>query len=115
MGAFGHISSSDNDDPNPDPRNFEITCTKHFGDREGNELTILFVTYPNCTNFEGKKILVFSGNIDMRERLASAPVIHRVLDPHFTQHNRLLYRVSPIGYSIFKNLLEKAGYMETIE
>jgi hypothetical protein len=58
--------------PNPNPFNFEII--KHYSNKVG---TVLMVNYPNCTNYEGNKILVYLGTsyeeLKMREEL----------DPHF--------------------------------
>lgn len=72
---------------NPNPINFEIQKlerVKHF--------TIMLVEYPDCMNFEGKKILVFKtlalGDI---KKISS-------LDPHFcdsTKHTSPVARFVP--------------------
>ena len=55
-------------DSNPDPKKFRIMITFVTGD-----YTILNVKYPNCTNFEGIKIMVFKGYQPSS-----------TLDPHFS-------------------------------
>jgi len=72
---------------NPNPSNFEIQKlerVKHF--------TIMLVRYPDCVNFEGKKILVFKtlalGDISSMSSL----------DPHFcdsTKHPSPAARFMP--------------------
>jgi hypothetical protein len=59
--------------PNPNPENFKIIaslCCEDF--------LIVRVNYPDCTNFEGDKILVYQGDITA-EDLAK----RKTLDPHF--------------------------------
>ncbi len=60
------------DNINPDPRNFIINKLERV-----NEFTILEVTYPNCVNFEGRKILVLKGMT--KEQIKNL----KTLDPHF--------------------------------
>ena len=69
--------------PNPNPKNFEITDQIVIGN-----YTILWVNYPDCNNFEGKKILVFEGRITN---------IGKTLDPHFCETSRLVARFVPTG------------------
>lgn len=68
--------------PNPDPKNFFIEKTEVF-----DRFVIIQVVYPDCTNFEGKKILVYED--------VSANDIHRLgyLDPHFCDDKH----ISPIA------------------
>ncbi len=64
---------------NPDPNNFKILDTQYVRDDNSPDVDmylILLVNYPDCTTFEGDKVLVYknfyhSGFIDK-------------LDPHFT-------------------------------
>ncbi len=42
--------------PNPNPLNYKIINYSH----EGRFLVVL-IEYPDCTNYEGKKILVYEG------------------------------------------------------
>lgn len=59
--------------PNPDPSNFRILRHQAFG----NTL-LVEVLYPDCTNFEGRKILVYR-NATITELEAQGSV-----DPHFS-------------------------------
>ena len=68
---------------NPDPTKFRID--KHA--RIGNYL-ILFVAYPGCKNYEGKKVMVYEGlTIRQVENFTS-------LDPHFSNSKE---HASPIA------------------
>jgi hypothetical protein len=60
---------------NPDPRNFQIITHITIG-----RLTMVSVAYPNCTNFQGSKILIY---LDTPiETLQTA----KMLDPHFAEN-----------------------------
>ena len=59
--------------PNPDPANFRIE--KH---QELNGYLILLVKYPDCTNYEGNKILVY------RDLTYAEVKKFKTLDPHFS-------------------------------
>lgn len=66
---------------NPDPRKFEIIATKKF-----NNYTVLMITYPDCTNYEGNKILVFENPIKNET----------FIDPHFCEkHQSPIARFEP--------------------
>jgi len=69
-------------DSDPDPMKFEITTLNVVGN-----FIIATINYLNCTNFEGKKILVFEG--------VSAKEIRslRTIDPHFCDDDH----ISPIA------------------
>lgn len=57
--------------PNPNPKKFNIEVANQVGD-----YCICIIAYPDCTTFDGKKVLVFkdsSINIMKRE----------IIDPHF--------------------------------
>ena len=58
--------------PNPDPNNFSIHAHFSMGG-----YVALMVKYPDCTNFEGNKIIVYK-DVDLETLLRS-----RKLDPHF--------------------------------
>jgi len=70
---------------NPDPRNFLIERIAHV--EMGNHLVVQ-VKYPNCKNYEGRKILVF--NSLTLEQLMNLDI----LDPHFSSEKPHL---SPIA------------------
>lgn len=78
MGLPTGISRSRIDEPgpvptgNPDPKDFKIKRSVSAG-----EYCALEVNYPNCTNYEGNKILVVRGREDLMHRL-------KRLDPHFS-------------------------------
>ena len=60
--------------PNPNPGNFKINAICSIG-----EYCIVDVVYPDCTNYEGRKILVYKGVPHIK--IVSA----KVLDPHFCE------------------------------
>jgi hypothetical protein len=59
-------------DNNPDPYNFSIQKYLSIG-----RFVIAKINYPNCTNYEGNKILIFE-NLDVKTLLKQ----HHI-DPHF--------------------------------
>lgn len=78
MGMPGPCSSSSYDPkstslPNPNPNRFRIVNTHYAG-----AWAVLEVVYWDCTNFEGRKILV------MPIESAYAAVKEKKLDPHFS-------------------------------
>lgn len=68
--------------PNPDPKDFKILWIEEVYD-----YTIVIIHYPNCTTFEGNKLLVYSGNIKKELRMKYS------IDPHFTKRGKLLMRL----------------------
>lgn len=66
---------------NPDPKNFKILKFEEIGN-----YTVLKVNYPNCTNFEGNKIMVYFGY-----RAHQLYTLNE-LDPHFSED-----KISPIA------------------
>lgn len=58
---------------NPDPANYQIIDTLTIGN-----FLIVEIRYPDCKNYEGKKILVYEGVpwLQLREQ--------KLLDPHFS-------------------------------
>jgi len=70
--TFGVSQRRIDTSPNPNPWNFEINWIEYpCYDRA----TLMSVTYPNCTTFEGNKLLLLKG------RWTSADF--ESLDPHF--------------------------------
>ncbi len=61
--------------PNPDPKNFEIVRSERHG-----SFLLVEVIYPDCTNYEGRKILLYEGVT--LERLMDQGSI----DPHFSEN-----------------------------
>lgn len=60
--------------PNPNPLNFKILREEEVG-----RFLIVELRYPDCTNFEGRKILVYEG--------MTLELLHRCqrIDPHFQE------------------------------
>lgn len=70
--------------PNPNPNNFKILNATFKG-----KYTVALIEYHGCTNFEGRKILVFKGNkLDYLKSIKS-------LDPHFMTNNDIVARLRP--------------------
>jgi len=59
--------------PAPDPERFKICKSFDTG-----RFIVVLVEYPDCTNFEGRKVLVYNAQ---REAVMTA----RRLDPHFSE------------------------------
>ena len=68
------IRSSAYKSTDPDPMNFKVMRTKRYG-----EYTMAHIRYPNCTNYEGNKVMVFY-NIPIFTLKALTK-----LDPHFCE------------------------------
>ena len=60
--------------PNPDPKNFKILRSV----KAGRYVTVM-VNYPDCTNYEGNKVLVFSDLTQDQIGLLKS------IDPHFCE------------------------------
>lgn len=58
----------------PNPSRYQIISSQQF-----ENAYILKVRYPDCTNFEGIKILVYEGQLDK---------IPDILDPHFSEEEK---------------------------
>jgi hypothetical protein len=68
---------------NPDPANYRIIDTLTVGN-----ILIAEIQYPDCKNYEGRKILVFEG--------VSAQALRgqKLIDPHFSKNSQY---ISPIA------------------
>jgi hypothetical protein len=62
-------------DSNPDPSNFKIIDERMVG-----KYLVLLVSYPNCKNFEGKKLMVYENFTSSKELIKFNS---GKLDPHF--------------------------------
>lgn len=62
--------------PNPNPKNFRITQGVQMGDH-----VVAEIRYPDCTNYEGHKLMVFRNTLlqDLMQR--------KEIDPHFCEHD----------------------------
>ena len=66
--------------PNPNPKNFEIKRLYEIG-----PFVVVWVRYPDCTNYEGNKIMIYEAKEgDIRSL--------KTLDPHFCENH-----LSPIA------------------
>lgn len=63
-------------DPNPDPRHYNINKIYEF--QNGY---VMDISYPNCINYEGRKILVYKGKIENH----APEFIRHGIDPHFCE------------------------------
>ena len=79
------------DSRNPDLSNFKIERMTPI-----DNMLIALINYPNCTNFEGRKILVFE-NMTPAELMVAGEI-----DPHFTVNSKLIARFKPgfMGWQI---------------
>lgn len=73
MGISPFRPSSASSDSQPSMKNHVIEQVFEYG-----RFVVVRVCYPHCTNYEGKKILVF---LDRTTKVLSA----KYLDPHFTE------------------------------
>jgi len=69
---------------NPNPKNFNILEV-----REIDSYLIAKINFPDCTNYEGNKIIVFQ-NMSSKHLYTLKDV-----DPHFTENNSIIARFRP--------------------
>lgn len=80
-GAYGSWSINP---VNPDPYRFQVLRVEAFC-TNGRPYYVSEIHYPNCTNYEGRKILLTVWD----------PRLRSMLDPHFSDDNTLLGRFVP--------------------
>lgn len=85
---------------NPNPSNYTILSSK---EKDGH--LILMLSYPDCTNYEGKKILVFENCTlaDIKKQ--------RLIDPHFSTTKGYYspiarFEPTPRGWRMAENLVD---------
>ena len=80
-------------DSAPNPSNFKVLKEVKYG-----ELWLSVIEYPNCTNYEGKKILI----------TLNRPSELLYLDPHFSVGGTVIARFQPTktGWELGKKLCE---------
>lgn len=66
-----------NSAPNPNPANYRI-----INDLQINNNLVVEILYPDCSNYEGRKILVFKG-ISLEKLLKQ-----KLIDPHFSENKK---------------------------
>jgi hypothetical protein len=71
--------------PRGTPNPWRFTVERHF---QAGPFAVLEVTYPDCLNFEGRKILVCRADA---VQLCGA----EALDPHFYEGSPLIARINP--------------------
>jgi hypothetical protein len=79
-GLRRHSQSSDYPDPklpNPDPNNYKVEEVKTVG-----RFLIVRIKYPDCTNYEGMKILVYE-DVSLEDLINQ-----KLIDPHFCNNKK---------------------------
>lgn len=74
-------------DSNPDPERFVIDMTYEAG-----TYLCAMVTYLNCTNYEGRKVLAFENMTHLQLHAANK------IDPHFMEDGKVIARFRPDQY-----------------
>lgn len=90
-------------DRNPDPERFNVERTHTVG-----SYVCAMIDYVNCTNFEGKKIIVFENSV--AEDVWTA----KNIDPHFMEEGNIIARFRPDdeGWSDAINYIERKASHE---
>jgi hypothetical protein len=76
--------------PNPNPFRFDVVEAEHI-----NGFLLLVIKYPDATNFEGLKILLFDRGVTL-----DALLQQRAIDPHFSDSQEYIHpiaRFEPTG------------------
>lgn len=76
---------ADDKNQNPNPKNYKILEVKQI-----DKLTIVKIKYPDCTNYEGNKILVFDHKVKIEDLMNT-----KIIDPHFTNTKGVI--VTPVA------------------
>ncbi len=89
------MSTPANPLPAPNPTRFRIVEVEQFG-----SALVAMVHYPDCTNYEGRKILVYADMTPIELLRKST------LDPHFTKESGPVARMEPTprGWSLAQQL-----------
>ena len=69
--------------PNPDPSNYKILRGWSYDEA----YLVIELQYPDCTNYEGRKILVFKASL-------KSLLAQKKIDPHFSENKDF---ISPIA------------------
>jgi hypothetical protein len=84
MGLFGRQNRGCSTNPQaaaPNPARFRVLQEERVG-----RLWVAMLQYPNCSNFEGHKVVVCKG---------VAPSLRTSLDPHFSENGDIVARFAP--------------------
>ncbi|MFA7219152.1 MAG: hypothetical protein WC119_01330 [Synergistaceae bacterium] len=71
------VSDSKIDKRNPDPYKWEVIRSSQIG-----QFLLVQLKYPNCTNYEGEKIMVYK-NVVLTELVSQ-----KTIDPHFSNNKK---------------------------
>jgi len=71
---------------NPDPANYRVSKFEYLG---GHLITE--IVYPDCVNFEGKKVLVFKKGVTLEKLLKRN---NGFIDPHFSDDTGVIHPVA---------------------
>ncbi len=69
-------------DSNPNPKVWKLIREKCVTSTSGQQVLIVEVNYPHCTNFEGNKIMVYIGFSRLDQLVGP---LGGELDPHFQE------------------------------
>lgn len=97
ISAYGGYAAQDTA-PNPNPYRFKII---EHEVRNGN--TIITAYYPDCTTFDGRKLMVLRGTFQWE--------YIKVLDPHFLENHPVVARFLPTreGYDLACMVADNIG------
>jgi len=87
----------------PNPEEFRVMRTEGYGGKS----VVLEVYYPQCNNYEGRKILVFKTHRHIKEFAHG-----KTLDPHFNEHDPALvarFQPTELGWAMANDLACKLG------
>lgn len=101
--ASSPYASTNNQAIAPKGDNFKVT--KWFA---SGEFLIVEINYPNATNYEGNKIVVYKGVVDLEDLLEQT---NGILDPHFTDKSFspiARFEPTPFGRQLAKMMVD--GY-----
>lgn len=82
MGSRCKSSPYATNNSNPNPKIFEIIKYVVATTKDGRQLLLLKVNYPDAKNFEGDKVLLYEGFGSVEELLSAT---EGDLDPHFAK------------------------------
>lgn len=90
--------------PNPNPLNYKIKSFKKIGN-----YLIVEVNYPNCTTFEGNKILIYE-NISLDDLIRQMRI-----DPHISDKTDIHYPIIRISPNKIKEAISIVNHLNVIE
>ena len=105
LSPFGRSSSvlecTKPDPRNPDPKRYTILSHSTV-----NQYLILDLQYPNCTNYEGRKILLFDRGVTLKTLRRQG-----MIDPHFhpseiVAHPIARFEPTPRGHAMAVRLCQ---------